>query len=180
MSQLFESTKVPAIIDVVTYAGSAFAVNEQGQQIFVNSRIVDRCDLSEGSEVIAYVVPNYEDKRDHIPWRALRVEVPRKINVQSTVAGVEAVAPAPVLEPQSKKLEPSWLEERIFELLANENGYWTTTEIADEMDIDTRTAGNALHRLFTKRRISKADVHANPDQGRASFVLWTDKVSKFA
>ena len=178
MSQLFETTKVPAIIDVVTYAGSAFAVNEQGQQIFINSRIVDRCDLSEGAEVLAYIVPNYEDKRDHIPWRALRVEVPRKIDVQATVAGIETVMPAP--EPQPAKTDPSWLEERIFELLAKEDGYWTTVAVAQQMDIDTKTAGNTLYRLFSKRRISKADVHANPDQARASFVLWTDKVSKFA
>ena len=176
MSQHFETQKAPAIVEIITYSGSAFAVNEMGQQIFINSRIVDRCDLSEGTEVLAHIVPNYQDKRDHIPWRALRVEVPRKIDVQATVAGIETVMPA----PQPTKTDPSWLEERIFELLANEDSYWTTVEIAEQMDIDTKTAGNALHRLFTKRRISKADVHANPDQGRASFVLWTDKVSKFA
>ena len=172
MSQLFESTKVPAIIDVLTYSGSAFAVNEQGEQIFVNARIVDRCDLAEGSEVFAYIVPNYEDKREHIPWRALRVEVPRKIDMVSGIQTITSV--------KDPKKDPSWLEERIFELLVSEDSYWTTVEIAEHLEIDTKTAGNALHRLFTKRRISKADVHANPDQGRASFVLWTDKVSKFA
>ena len=70
----FDTVKMPAVVEMNTYAGSAFAVNSQGEQIFINSRIMERMELEKGDQVTAYVLPNYEDKRDTIPWRAMRVD----------------------------------------------------------------------------------------------------------
>ena len=70
----FDTIKMPAVVEIDTYAGSAFAVNTQGEQIFINSRIMERMELEKGDQVTAYVLPNYEDKRDTIPWRAMRVD----------------------------------------------------------------------------------------------------------
>ena len=73
----FDTTKMPAVVETNTFSGSAFAVNSQGEQIFINSRIMERMELEKGDQVTAYVLPNYEDKRDTIPWRAMRVDPPR-------------------------------------------------------------------------------------------------------
>ena len=88
MNQTFSTQQMPVMIEAISYAGSAFGVNSNGEQVFINARIVDKCGLQEGMEVVALVLPNYEDKRDNIPWRALRVDD-------------SAQAPDPAPEPEA-------------------------------------------------------------------------------
>ena len=60
-------------IDFITYCGSAFAYCENGDQVFLNARIVDKMELEEGDICQALLLENFEDKRDVTPWRAVRV-----------------------------------------------------------------------------------------------------------
>ena len=74
MTQGFNTTAMPVIVDGITNSNSAFGANEEGEAVFFNTRIVDRMNLEEGQTVYAHCIPNYEDKRDQIPWRCIRIE----------------------------------------------------------------------------------------------------------
>ena len=60
-------------VEYITYSGSAFGLCENGDQVFLNKRIVDKMDLQEGDQCSALLLKNYEDKFDTTPWRAVRV-----------------------------------------------------------------------------------------------------------
>jgi hypothetical protein len=61
------------LIEYVTYSGSAFATCENGDQVFLSARLVDKMDLFDGDQCCALLIENFEDKRDVTPWRAVRV-----------------------------------------------------------------------------------------------------------
>ena len=60
-----------------------------------------------------------------------------------------------------------------------EVSYWTSSDLADAVDADTKTVGNSCLRLFNKSLIAKADVHGGPVQERATFCLWARNVEQF-
>ena len=69
-----DGSKVDIIeIDVLTYSGSAFAVCENGDQVFLNQRLVEKMELQEGDVCNAVLLKNYDDKVHMTPWRAVRV-----------------------------------------------------------------------------------------------------------
>ena len=74
MTQGFNTTAMPVIVDGITNSNSAFGATEEGEAVFFNTRIVQRMNLEEGQMVYAHCIPNYEDKRDQIPWRCIRIE----------------------------------------------------------------------------------------------------------
>lgn len=165
-SQLFETQKKPVIVEMLTYSGSAFGVTPEGEQVFINSRIVDLFNLKEGTPMLGFLLPNYTDKRDVTPWRALRLEPLPETEVQG--ASTEAQAPSPAAD-------------RILVLINHEpDGYFTTVDLAEELDLDTKTVSNACMSLHQQGLIARADVHAAPNQKRASFVLWAKSSKSFA
>lgn len=172
MNQLFETVAMTVVIESLTYSGSAFGVNKDGEQVFINPRIVGACNLQEGMLATARVLPNYADKREMIPWRAIRVDRP-----PANLSGLN-LPPVPPAKDIDHVMTPAELEEQIVTELGNEE-YWTTMELANVLDLDTKTVGNACGRLFQKGRIAKAEVHAKPDQGRASFLLWAKSADVF-
>jgi len=106
------------IIEETTYSDSAFGVTEEGDGVFFNSRIVQKMGLKGGQTVQAYLVPNFSDKRDSIPWRAMRVEVTH--------------------EQENIEVVPTKLRDRIHRLLKEDHGYWTALELAEELDVDVK------------------------------------------
>tara|TARA_R110001599_G_scaffold220714_1_gene419168 strand:+ start:1019 stop:1447 length:429 start_codon:yes stop_codon:yes gene_type:complete len=72
MRKTFETTSMKILIEEVSYTNSAFAINEDGEGVFLNGRMVDRLSLEGGEVLMAKCIPNYEDKRDSIPWRCVR------------------------------------------------------------------------------------------------------------
>lgn len=165
MNQTFSTQQMPVMIEAISYAGSAFGVNSNGEQVFINARIVDKCGLQEGMEVVALVLPNYEDKRDHIPWRALRVDD-------------SAQAPSSAPEPVPPTLTTEQVDNMIHAHIVG-GTYVTTAEIADELGLDSRTVNNSCNRLFNTGRIVKAVIHSSPNQQRASLLLWAKEVKRF-
>jgi hypothetical protein len=89
MTQVFDVTstnRTQIMVEYSTDTGSAFAVTPAGEQVFINARIVSRMELKEGRIYEAFLVPNYEDKRALIPWRAMRVEpVPVENEITETI-----------------------------------------------------------------------------------------------
>tara|TARA_R100000030_G_scaffold96723_1_gene85126 strand:- start:1034 stop:1441 length:408 start_codon:yes stop_codon:yes gene_type:complete len=113
------------IIEETTYADSAFGVTEEGDGVFFNSRIVQKMGLKGGQTVQAYLVPNFPDKRDSIPWRAMRVEVTH--------------------EQENIEVTPTTLRDRIHRLLKGDMSVmWTVTEIAEELEEDEQLVARLL------------------------------------
>jgi hypothetical protein len=112
------------IIEETTYSDSAFGVTEEGDGVFFNARIVQRMGLKGGQTVQAYLVPNFPDKRDSIPWRAMRVEVTH--------------------EQENIEVVSHTLLDKVHRLLKEDNGYWTLTELAEELDEETDVVRTVL------------------------------------
>ena len=103
-------------IHEIVDSGSAFGVTEDGDMVFINQRIVSALDVQPGEVWDGYLLLNYPDKRDMIPWRALRLSTEGQ-------------------EPMSKvkKEVDEQLLHAIVRLLSNE-GYLTATEISETLD----------------------------------------------
>ena len=77
MNQIFdlnETRRQQVIVEYLTPTGSGFAVTPKGDQVFLNARLVTTMNVQPGDIFNAFLLPNYPDKRDQIPWRAMRVE----------------------------------------------------------------------------------------------------------
>ena len=112
------------IIEETTYSDSAFGVTEEGDGVFFNARIVQKMGLKGGQTVQAYLVPNFSDKRDSIPWRAMRVEVTH--------------------EQENIEVTPTTLRDRIHRLLKEDHEYWTALELAEELEEDVKVVARLL------------------------------------
>lgn len=165
----FETNKMQVMIEGLTYTGSAFGANEAGEVVFFNQRLVERVSLDVGDIVEAHTIANYEDKRAETPWRAIRVSANKKA-IDDVVQDVV----------QLKVRSAADLDQEIMHLLRDEEvSYWTSSDLADAVDAETKTVGNSCLRLFNKSLIAKADVHGGPDQERASFCLWARNADQF-
>ena len=77
MSHVFDletTRRQQIIVEYLTPTGSGFGVTPEGEQVFMNKRLVDAMNVQAGDIYNAFLLPNYPDKRDSIPWRAMRVE----------------------------------------------------------------------------------------------------------
>ena len=70
----FETTQMKILVEGISITNSAFAVNEKGDAVFLNARLVDRMDIDRGEILLGHCIPNYENKRDQTPWRCIHVE----------------------------------------------------------------------------------------------------------
>ena len=175
MKKSFETNMMKVMIESVSYTGSAFGSNEDGDTVFFNQRLVDKVDLEMGDIVEAFAIPNYEDKRDDTPWRAIKVS-PEKIMVDIATPNVLGIAVPEVFARTAAELD-----DEVLNLLCDDSAvaYWTSSDLADAADTDTKTIGNSCLRLFNKGLIAKADVHGGPGQERATFCLWARNVDQF-
>ena len=101
-------------IHEIVDSGSAFGVTEDGDMVFINQRIVSALDVQPGEVWDGYLLLNYPDKRDMIPWRALRLSSEDQ-------------------EPRTKGPVDEKLLHAIVRLL-NNDGYLTAAEIAETLD----------------------------------------------
>ena len=69
----FNTHEMLVLIEDVSYTKSAFGVNESGDIVFFNSRLVSKMDIDIGDEINAHCIPNYEDKREIVKWRCISV-----------------------------------------------------------------------------------------------------------
>ena len=167
----FETTKLPMIIEVMSYSGSAFGLTENGEQVFVNQRIVSTMELSEGQLVMGHLMPNYPDKKDNVPWRAIRVEL---MPEAGAVAETETMDQDPVADEKT-------LSSKIYDLLKTcPEEYFTTADVAETVGVSVQEAGNNCLSLHRRGLIARAEVHSGPDQKRASFTLWAINSKTFA
>ena len=96
MTNIFDidtTRKQQIIVEYITDTGSGFAVNPKGEQVFMNARLVNAMKVEPGDSYDAFLLPNYPDKREQIPWRAMRVE-PIELNLDMTHVSVDRKANA--------------------------------------------------------------------------------------
>lgn len=96
MTNIFDidtTRKQQIIVEYITDTGSGFAVNPKGEQVFMNARLVNAMKVEPGDSYDAFLLPNYPDKREQIPWRAMRVE-PIELDLDMTHVTVDRKANA--------------------------------------------------------------------------------------
>lgn len=96
MTNIFDidtTRKQQIIVEYITDTGSGFAVNPKGEQVFMNARLVTAMKVEPGDSYDAFLLPNYPDKREQIPWRAMRVE-PIELDLDMTHVSVDRKANA--------------------------------------------------------------------------------------
>ena len=123
MTQGFNTTAMPVFVDGITESNSAFGATDAGEAVFFNTRIVQRMNLEEGQMVYAHCIPNYEDKRDQIPWRCIRVEEGMDSDA------VEGYLHAVAREDRKDKKHNIAVMKKFFE---ENDEIWTVEEIASE------------------------------------------------
>lgn len=146
------------LIDGVSYAGSAFGVVvETGEQVFLNKRIVEKTGLAQDQVVRATLIPNYEDKKATIPWRAIHVEFPGE---------------------EGEEREPVNKVQQVYDLIS-EHGPLRTSVIAQSLGMETADAATLCLGLFAEKKIALAEIYAEPGQKRSSIRVWGTSINDF-
>jgi len=136
------------LVEELTYSGSAFGVLANGEGVFINSRIVDKMELSPGTAVHAQVLPNFSDKREQIPWRV--------VNVQAETA--DELQPTPTSEPEPEVNDhEDDIDVKIFDVLEEAGRPLTMREIFDATDLHLPDIRSSLHRQ--RELVSKVEVY---------------------
>lgn len=154
------------LIDNITSVGSAFGATVEGEAVFINSRIVSALKIKPGDHVRAFVLPNYEDKRDRVRWRAIRVEVQGSVSDEEDPTSVGTTTAG---KPK---------DQRIMDLL-DEHGPLRTSALARLLGIDSGEAGTLCHGLYAQGKIALADVYSSPANSRASHRVWAIDINDF-
>lgn len=152
------------IVDGITMTGSAFGVTSAGDGVFINTRIVNAMKIKSGDHLRAYIVPNYEDKRDAVKYRALRVDV-----VHSMFEGQA---------PDAQDPEPKVASQKVLQMLET-HGPLRTSVLARLVGLDTGEVGVICQGLFGSGKIAMADVFNEPNQKRASHRVWGLNINEF-
>ena len=162
MSQTFDFTETVVVTNVlienISHARSAFAVTPAGEEVFISNRIVERLGLEADMVVNAELLPNYPDKREQIPWRAVRVNMEK--------------GPEPTPEPSVDK-------GKLIVDLIEDHGPLRTATIARHLNLTVDEVSTLLTGLFSEKRIAMAEVYSDPTQKRASIRVWGIDINDF-
>lgn len=160
-----ETLTKDVLVDNITSVGSAFGATIEGEAVFINARIVSALKLKHGDHVRAFVLPNYEDKRDRVRWRAIRVDIIGSMS--------EDDAPA----TETRTAEPP-KDLQVMRLL-DEHGPLRTSTLARLLNVDSGEAGTLCHGLYAQGKIALADVYSAPGNKRASHRVWAMDINEF-
>lgn len=144
--------KSRVMVEYLTDTGSGFAVTPEGDQVFLNQRLVQRMDVQEGEVYEAFLVPNYPDKRELIPWRGVRVEPLKEEEVE---------------EEAPEKNFPSDLDinkNMIVGYMSEYDGAWTKEQLCEALDLSPTDVKEAI----------KACISDNQIQATVAYVLKDD------
>ena len=176
-------------IDTIAVHGCGFGTTNIGERVFMNSRMVNRLGLTEGMVATCHVIPNYPDKQEQVPWRAIRAENIRTVVVQddpehsadeyfqSETCGLDLDA---LTEEHDKALEAA-VSDRILQHL-HEVGPTSTSSltrhIKDLAGIGSVEISATCHSLHRAGTIVRADVYRAKGQSKASMVVWALSVEE--
>lgn len=162
----------------VSFAGNAYGRDPRAENqgsIFFNKSITTQFDLKPGDVVRARYVPNYPDRAEVVPWRAIFVFGEAEV-VQPEPASVLAEPPV----PQASVVD------RVHALLSG-GGVWTVATAFEwlfpgKSRVTSVTEYNAvsaaLRSLFARGHCAKFQLWRSPDQtkpGREWFTCYPEK-----
>lgn len=169
--------------------GFAFAITDEGDQIFIPPHVVIDQILTLGDRREIQVVPNPDQHhRDRTQWLAVSfsddaqladttptqsdLEAERTASWQTMPAEIHAAADA------LNSYNAEGRDEAVYEYICNQM-YCTSTELGNFIGADARTAANSAMRLFNAGRIAKADVYGRVGLKRATMILWAKSADDF-
>ena len=144
------------IISNVHTRGFAFGVCKYtGEQVFIPPFVALLQKLEVGVSVIGLLVVNPKNGDNNTtPWQCI---------------SIREMADKPEVDAAQQSTPDAAILEFIRD---SRGGYLTTKDIAEDLGIEHRTAGNAAQRLFNDGKIARAEVHGRPNQTRATIILW--------
>jgi hypothetical protein len=168
--------EVRVFLDTISFSGCGFGVTAEGDRVFLNARLVSAVGLREGDTVTCQILPNYEDRRDDVPFRAIRADNPRRVVV---TVDQDYDDPPEVVE-QDVAAEPT-IKDRILQHLRDTGPTCTGTLVKVMGDPSLGTTEmhalcSAMHKVGT---IARADVYRRAGQDRASMVVWALSANEF-
>jgi len=162
------------IVTNVHFHGFAFAYDpETTEGVFIPAGVIEGHTVNAGDSINVVLIPNYSDKASSTPWMAIKIENGVKFPQPETTAEVIELP-----EPEPEPLSPQKLDKAVFAYIG-ETKYCTTSEIAEYLNIDSKTAGNSAQRNFTAGRIAKAAVYNRVGLTKPNFILWAMNASDF-
>tara|TARA_R110000772_G_scaffold179104_1_gene290529 strand:+ start:349 stop:834 length:486 start_codon:yes stop_codon:yes gene_type:complete len=132
----FNTESMYVMIENLTEAKSAFGVTDEGEAVFFNARIVKLLNFDQGDLVDASCVPNYADKRDHIPWRCVRATMPERAEESNHVSVDSKVEDFAVIRATMVE-SPEW---------------WTADELAEHLEDEKISAARVEEFLSDKNQ----------------------------
>ena len=158
--------------------GFAFAIADNGDQMFIPPHVADGHNLFRGGTVTVQAAINpSEAQRSNTKWVALNIVPERPAAVEVQPAAEPAAAP----EVEVHKAETLSIEQRdeLVHGFISDGAYATTAEISRCTGLDHKTAGNSALRLFNSGLIARADVYNRVGQQRSTVTLWADSAASF-
>ena len=137
---------------------------DNGEQVFINAKLVRDKDLDAGDTRKLILTPNPSGKSD-TPWQAIG------ISIEDTVP-----------EKTTPRVEEAKLEDRImayFDVADNEHAI-TAPALAENMGVADLQMQMTLTRMHNAGEMAKAQVHCKGGQEKASWVLWAPSADWFA
>ena len=137
---------------------------DNGEQVFINAKLVRDKDLDAGDTRKLILTPNPSGKSD-TPWQAIG------ISIEDTVP-----------EKPTPRVEEAKLEDRImayFDVADNEHAI-TAPALAENMGVEDLQMQMTLTRMHNAGEMAKAQVHCKGGQDKASWVLWAPSADWFA
>ena len=171
--------------------GFAFAITDEGEQIFIPPHVVIDQSLTLGDRREIQVVTNPDqDHRDRTQWLAVSFSddaqlsdtTPTQSDLEAERAASWQTMPAEIQDAadalNKRFADPESRDEEVYEYICH-SVYCTSTELGNHIDADARTAANSAMRLFNAGRIAKADVYGRVGLRRATMILWAKSADDF-
>jgi hypothetical protein len=133
----------------VSFSGNAYGRDMSGKNqgsIFFHKSQTEMFDIKPGDTMRVRYIPNYEDRRQDVPWRTIYIFPTQTHHEERGIAELVPVPP-PAPAPVAKKgVEPTDLKAQI-EALVLEGQVWTSREVFYQLfkrDVDYKVAEDKL------------------------------------
>lgn len=165
-------------VDQITYVGSAFGATDEGEPVFINKRIVTAVGIEHGDKLKVHCLPNYEDKRDEVPWRALKATIQGSIFEDISDEPEDEPAPEPDPEPEPEPEPQVTMSDRIMDLLS-ESGPMRSSTIAEHLEIDSADVSSMCRGLNKLGKVAAAEIYGDLNNSRPSHIVWAYDINDF-
>jgi hypothetical protein len=162
--------EMDVFVDQITYVGSAFGATNEGEPVFINKRIVTAVGIEHGDKLKVHCLPNYEDKRDEVPWRALKATI--QGSIFEDISDEPEDEPAPEPEPQVT------MSDRIMDLLM-ESGPMRSSTIAEHLEIDSADVSSMCRGLNKLGKVAAAEIYKDLNNSRPSHIVWAYDINDY-